>query len=152
MSISLWIVANQSIETGYQSRTLNETTLAILDTAYDAKNVQPLYENPAGPLFLFNLNLNTAEETEIAIAYLLATYPAGEIATQGAWHYDTGVQLGQDYNNSNPPQLVGTPTYPIPANAWETMPPLDGVPATSNADLRDINLLSGQAPRIFEDT
>lgn len=46
----------------------------------------------------------------------------------------------------------GTPLYPIPTWLWMLMPddPETGLPtASTNADLRDVNLLAGQAPRIF---
>lgn len=60
---------------------------------------------------------------------------------------------------SNPPEFItepvfedvyettGTPVYPIPAQAWKLMPPEVG--ATDNAGLKDLNLIMGQAPRIY---
>jgi hypothetical protein len=39
---------------------------------------------------------------------------------------------------------TGTPTYPIPSYLWQFIPG-----AASNADLRDVNLLYGQSPRVF---
>jgi hypothetical protein len=46
---------------------------------------------------------------------------------------------------------TGTPTYPLPNYLWRFMPDdADGNPtATSNADLRDVNLLAGQQFRVF---
>jgi hypothetical protein len=56
---------------------------------------------------------------------------------------------------------TGDPVYPIPDDAYELMPDRvtydeDGnetsrTPATSNDDLRDVNILAGQAPRDFTD-
>jgi hypothetical protein len=67
----------------------------------------------------------------------------------GSWWYDTGIQGGMQppLIENDPP--TGTPFYPIPNNAYLFMPDLDGIPPTSNADLRDINLLFGQHPRDF---
>ena len=42
---------------------------------------------------------------------------------------------------------TGTPRYPLPNFLWQFLPAEDG--ATSNADLRDVNLLFGQAKRVF---
>lgn len=53
----------------------------------------------------------------------------------------------------------GAVVYPLHAQAWRFMPDVvtydengvetSRIPSTSNADLRDINLLAGQAPRAF---
>jgi len=73
---------------------------------------------------------------------LMAEYP-NQIAVLGAWHFEEGAQVGT--------RSGGNPVYPIPAFLWRFMPDdEDGNPtATSNADLTDINLLYGQAPRAF---
>jgi hypothetical protein len=62
----------------------------------------------------------------------MADYP-NQIAIVGAWGWDG--------------QQLGPPHYPIPDYLWRFMPPEVG--ATSNADLVDVNLLMGQAPRDF---
>lgn len=73
---------------------------------------------------------------------LIAQYP-NQIAVLGAWHFEDGAQVGT--------RNGGDPVYPIPNFLWRFLPdPLpDGATATSNADLQDINLLFGQAPRQF---
>ena len=70
-----------------------------------------------------------------------------------------GTQWELDEEGERTGNVTGTPIYPIPAQAWRIMPPVNvydengdlvsSTPATSNADLRDINLLAGQAPRRF---
>lgn len=54
-----------------------------------------------------------------------------------AWVPETIVERSQ----------TGTPTYPLPTYLWRFLPAEDG--AASNADLRDVNLLFGQSPRVF---
>jgi hypothetical protein len=58
-----------------------------------------------------------------------------------------------------PSGITGTPIYPIRSDTWKLMPDVITVDpnteavtttaATSNADLRDVNLAAGQAPRMF---
>ncbi len=82
-----------------------------------------------------------------------------DIRAVGAWWFDNGLQGGMRpaADPADPPE--GTPIWPIPNNLYLFMPDYveydqDGneisrTPATSNDDLRDINLLYGQTPRDF---
>jgi hypothetical protein len=158
--ISLWAVVDDTIENDFGNTDPNAPTPTydILNTSVDIQVVQPMYDTKTGltsPLHLFNMNFATEADANNAVAFLLATWPLEEIEVQGAWYIDTGIQMGQEgvYDVEGVlTGLTGTPAYPIPLDAYELMPPLDGVPATSNADLRDINVIFGQAPRIFTDT
>jgi hypothetical protein len=72
------------------------------------------------------------------IENLMDEYP-NQISVLGAWHFETGEQVGT--------RSGGDPLYPIPNFLWRFMPEEAG--ATSNADLVDVNLLLGQPPRVF---
>jgi len=97
----------------------------------------------------FKSNVTSVVRTEFD--YLAAEYPS-QFFILGAWMKD-GRQAGVKKDGT------GTPVYPIHANAWRIMPDVvvhdeDGnvistTLATSNTDLRDINLLAGQSPRNF---
>ena len=81
------------------------------------------------------------------IDYLIATWD--DIDAQGSWWLDTGTQGGmqEPIDPEVDPTPTGTPFYPIRNNLWMFMPEDDG--ATSNADLRDVNVLQGQRFRDF---
>lgn len=78
---------------------------------------------------------------------LMAQYP-NQIGILGAWRKD-GRQVGASYDEQG--NRTSEAAYPIPNWLWRFMPDdADGNPtASSNADLRDINLLYGQSPRDF---
>jgi len=70
--------------------------------------------------------------------------------------------MSYTYDAQDPPMITGvsgTPTEPLNANLYQFMPPINtydengdlisSIPPTSNADLRDINLIAGQTPRMF---
>ena len=84
---------------------------------------------------LWSIDFDDAVETlqliKDEIDFLIAQYP-NQISVLGAWNVETGAQVGG---------------YTIPNYVWRFMPVEDG--ATSNADLRDVNTLYGQAPRDF---
>lgn len=67
----------------------------------------------------------------------LPDYDPRENIRNPAWVPETIVERSQ----------TGTPTYPLPTYLWRFMPAEDG--ATSNADLRNVNLLYGQGERVF---
>ena len=98
-------------------------------------------------------------QVEAGLDWLLAEYPSN-IAVVGAWWAfgrRGGLQLGTEYDEDG--NVVGTPTYEIPNWAWRLMPDevvldesgneVSRTPASSNADLRDIAMLCGQARRRF---
>jgi hypothetical protein len=150
---------------------MDDESWAILNGMFDVSVVQPMYEtktvNGQNPFTLFTMNFLTAQEATDSMDYLDATWPGQQIEIEGAWDETTGLQLGltYTYDNQDPPEIdgiAGTPVYPIPVDAYTLMPPVivydengdvvSSTPATSNADLRDINLVYGQTPRIFTDT
>jgi hypothetical protein len=175
MSINVWTVIGPSMMNAYNTRKaaeeadppedyngpMDDESWAILNGMFDVSVVQPMYEtktvNGQNPFTLFTMNFLTAQEATDSMDYLDATWPGQQIEINGAWDESTGLQLGltYTYDNQDPPEIdgiAGTPVYPIPVDAYTLMPDLDGVPPTSNADLRDINLVYGQTPRIFTDT
>ena len=76
------------------------------------------------------------------IDLLLAEYP-NDCFVGGAWWFDNGLQIGTQYAEDGE-TIEGDPLYPIHPQLWRLVPE-----ALSNADLRDCNLLQGQAPRQF---
>lgn len=86
---------------------------------------------------------------------MVASYP-NDFSVLGAWHCSDGRQLGID------DQGAGTPTYDTPAFAINFMPDVvvdpgdprgePPVPPTTErpTQLSDINVLFGQAPRVFK--
>jgi hypothetical protein len=168
--ISLWAVVDDTIESDFNNTDPDapSTTYAILNTSVDIQTVQPMYDTKPGlasPLHIFNMNFASEADANNAVGYLLATWPLAEIEVQGAWYIDTGIQMGQlgvyDVDGVLT-AITGIPTYPIPIDAYELMPPIivydefgdevSNTPATSNADLRDINKVLGQADRRFTTT
>jgi hypothetical protein len=168
--INPWIIASPALTASFYER-LNETgslddqTFAILNTMVDPKVVQGLYEQPNG-FSLFSLRFATDQEANDAITYLDATWGA-EVVTDGSWQtQDLGLQQGLtpivEVDDDGQTRLIGiegTPTYPIPPDAYELMPPIieydengdpiSSTPATDNDDLRDISLVFGDLPRRF---
>lgn len=99
-----------------------------------------------------------------SIDFLYDTW-GNEARPLGSWWNDTGIQGGQQPvydDDGNLIDISGTPIYPIPNNCYLFMPDIvtydeDGNEigrelAQSNDDLRDVNLLLGQVPRIFTET
>ena len=101
---------------------------------------------------LFSLYLDDGKSAKDLFDKLAANFPQ-DFAIVGVWKTDTGLQVGTSYDEEG--NIVGTPTYPIHAQAWRFMPdtyigdPPVAVPATSNSDLRDVNLVDDQKPRMF---
>lgn len=80
---------------------------------------------------------------------IAATY-SDDFKLVGFWRTSDGAPLGMDWDDSDPPALVGTVAYPTPAWTINFMPArFDGqtwIPAT---EITDAHLLAGQAERIF---
>ena len=114
----------------------------------------------AGKTFkLFSYNTtDTSFKTDID--YLESRW-GNDVECQGSWWYDSGIQGGMQppVDPDVDPTPTGSPFYPIRNNLYLFMPDIvvydengneiSRTPATSNADLRDINLLGGQQPRDF---
>jgi hypothetical protein len=173
--ISVWALLGPSLQTAYATRyqweidfpdipyegPMDDTTYAIMNSFADMFTVGPMYESiPDEDDEIFRMyGMNFADETEAinAMDHLIADWPGKQIDVLGAWSAETGLQMGLSYDEEA--NIIGTPVYPIPADAYLVMPPIvvydengdevSSTPPTSNADLRDINILSGQALRIF---
>ena len=147
---------------------MDDQTVKIM-SAVAERGIADMFKQPTigGKTYItlsINVNTNAAQD---AIDHLTETWPAHFIVL-GAWWMD-GRQVGTQWEvDENPDSetfgertgnTTGDPLYPIPAAAWRVMPDVvtydengdetSRVVATSNADLRDINLLAGQAPRRF---
>jgi hypothetical protein len=145
---------------------MDDTSYAIMNTFADLFVVGPMYEavpDEDDEIFrMYGMNFPTEEEAIDAMDYLYANWAGNQINILGAWDEDTGLQMGVTYTYDAEGDITGTtgtPYYPIPIKAYLVMPPVivydengdevSNTPATSNADLRDINLIAGQHPRDF---
>ena len=143
---------------------MDETTYKILTRMHDIDTVQGMFKTTTagGKTYtLFSLYPAGTAKAQETIDDMTAKWPAHFIVV-GAWHFDgrqAGTQWELDELGEPTGGVTGTPTYPIPNTAYRLMPDtvtydengdeLTRVPASSNADLRDINLWSGQTPRRF---
>ena len=174
---NIWIAFTSQALTAFKARRLaeqegdtytgpmDEETYKIMSLMQSSDNRQRLYKSPtiaSKTYHLFSLDItgNLAAAKD-AIDLVTDRWP-DHIIMIGAWWFDTGLQAGTSYTYDEEGEvtgITGTPAYPIHSAAWRLMPDVitynaDGTvdtvtPATSNADLRDINLVAGQAPRIF---
>ena len=151
MIVNLWLVLSEQAQTralesvrwdeesqGEYNGPLTNRQRRLFNYFADGDVVRQRFSSPTlqGRVAnLWSLTFDEARDTLQAIQSeidtLLATYP-NNIAVIGAWNFRTGEQVGG---------------YTIPNWAWRMMPADIG--ATSNADLQDINLIFGQAPRDF---
>ena len=174
MSISSWVMLGPTVHAAYKNRQrdpenyngpCDDRSYAILNTFYDNETVQDMYKvkgSGNNAFVVYGLNFDTLEQAESDILYLNDEWPKPQVATYGAWDIETGLQVGIKYDYNEEGEIVGTtgtPTYPIPSDCYKIMPDLvvydesgdeiSRTPASSNSDLRDINIVAGQSPRIF---
>ena len=174
-----WLSANQNVLDEYKRRKQiedaggtytyptdgpmdDETYRIFNDSRGDGDVVERLFKpvvNGPDTFKLFSYN-TTNLSFKADIDYLELTW-GNDVQCQGSWWYDSGIQGGMQppVDPEVDPTPTGTPFYPIRNNLFLFMPDIvvydeDGneisrTPATSNADLRDINLLGGQVPRDF---
>ncbi|MDB4312055.1 hypothetical protein N9937_01365 [bacterium] len=84
----------------------------------------------------------------------VAAYPS-DFSILGVWHYEDGRQIGTSWDESDPPVLIGTPTYPQPAQTINFMPdiPDPASPDPENpvmirpTELSNVLLMFGQPAR-----
>ena len=174
-TISTWITANPLITSEFQrirdtwvpgdpypATPLPEAVFLVLLTFHDSPAVQGQYKGTDGNYTHFGLNFKNDTLADIGVGILEAEYTSGEVAIIGSWQHLNGLQQGLQYiqdEDGNDIAIYGDPTYPLDDNAYQVMPDIvtydeDGnetsrTPATSNDDLRDINLIAGQHPRLF---
>jgi len=151
---------------------MDDTTYAILSKMADLDVVQrmfPTYTAQGKTYHLFSLYLVGSQKVGDALDHLEAEWP-GHFVVAGVWWTD-GRQVGtqfvyedivDEYDNVIGQEVVGitgTPLYPVHSKTYKFMPDIvtydeagdevSRIVAQSNADLRDINLWSGQTPRLF---
>lgn len=178
-TVNLWIALSDQGLTEFRAKRqdpdgydgpLDDDTYEVLDKMADQEVVRGLFASPTigGKTYnLFSVYLPGTARVAKAIDDLTTNWPNHFIVI-GAWWFD-GRQAGTEWEIDEDEQsetygqrtgnVTGTPIYPIPAQAYRIMPPVNvydengdlvsSTPATSNADLRDINLLASQAPRRF---
>lgn len=128
---------------------MDDETFRILSKAAHLDVVQRLYRTVevGGKTYsLFSLYVEGTTAVQQAIDYITTAWP-GHLIAVGAWNMN-GTQVGTQYTYDDDgiiTGVTGTPVYPIHAQAYRFISDA----ATSNADLKDINLLQGQSPRIF---
>jgi len=143
---------------------MTSKTYKTLDRMADGRRVQGMFETPTvgGKTYtLFSLYLRGGAAVADAVDDLTDKWPTHFIVV-GAWHMDgrqVGTQWELDQDGVPTGNVTGNPLYPVHNQAWRFMPPIrvydengdlvSSTPATSNADLRDINVLQGQASRRF---
>lgn len=134
----------------------NKDQYRQLEMMHDAEVVRGLFKTftAGGKTYkLFSIYVDEAKDARDLFDKLQANYPQ-DFAIVGVWKTDTGLQGGTNYDEDGE-TVIGTPSYPIHAQAWRFMPdtytgdPPVAVSATSNASLRDVNLLVGQEQRRF---
>ncbi len=166
-TVAGWVLIGPQIDAAFKNYdpenpggTMDERSYEILTSFADWDTVQDMYKLK-GQFYVYNLNWDTVEQAIDDIDYLDATWPPPQAAPYGLWHYD-GRQVGTEWeivDDEPTGETTGTPVYPIPSDCYLIMPDVvvydengdevSRTPATSNADLRDINIIAGQAPRRF---
>ena len=174
--VDLWIAfSQQAIDEFIDRRSdpdaytgpMDNKTFKIMSRMADMENRQRLFNkvDAAGKTYtLFSLVIEgQLSQAQDAIDHITTEWPTHFIVV-GAWWFDTGLQVGTNYTydgDGNITGVTGSAVYPIPTQAYKVMPDevtydIDGnetsrTPASSNADLKDVNLILGQAPRDFGD-
>ena len=124
--------------------TMREAAARELDAVAD-RTVEALYAKPTISGRKYALQSIYVEDdgrpVEEHAKELMADYP-GEVLLLGAWDVKTGKRL-IDLHPQAWRLMPDVVTYDSEGNVTST------IPASSNADLRDINLLMGQSPRQF---
>lgn len=124
--------------------TMREAAARELDAVAD-RMVEALYAKPTISGRRYTLQSIYVEDdgrpVEEHAKELMADYP-GEVLLLGAWDVRTGKRL-TDLHPDAWRLMPDVVTYDSEGNVTST------IPASSNADLRDINLLMGQSPRDF---
>ena len=174
-----WLSANQDVLDEYRNRKqiedaggtytypddgpMDDETYRIFgeskgDDAVVERLFKPVVNGP-DTFKLFSYN-TTDTGFKDDIDYLELTW-GNDVQCQASWWYDSGIQGGMQppVDPDTDPTPTGTPFYPIRNNLFLFMPDIveydengdeiSRTPASSNADLRDINLLGGQVTRDF---
>ena len=165
--VNLWIAistqaVDEYIEKGSDpaySGPMDDVTFSTLSKMADRRVVQNLFKpvDAAGKTYkLFSINVEGSAKAKAAIDDLTEKWPTHFIML-GAWWSD-GRQVGTEIVEG---EVTGTPIYPIhaqtykfmrdTASAWDAEGNVTATtPASSNADLRDVNVMTWQAFRNFD--
>ena len=167
--VSAWLMVGPTIDAQFKNYdpenpgggTMDERSYNILNTFADYGTVQPLYKLK-GQFYIYALNFPDEATAIDDIDYLNGVWPRPQIEPYGMWYHENGLQAGMSYTYDDEGNIIGvegTPVYPIPSDCYLVMPDvvvydengneISRTPASSNADLRDINLIQGQAERDF---
>ena len=165
MYYNVWIGCSTVFLDWYKD---NKDEYPQLQKVHDVAVVQRLFREftAGGKTYkLFSLYLNNSQAAQDLFDKLQTNFPQ-DFAIVGVWHMDgrqAGTQWELDGEGVPTGNVTGTPAYPIHAQAYRFMPDIveydengdvvSTTPASSNADLRDINILQAdfgmQAPRRF---
>jgi hypothetical protein len=126
---------------------MDEVTLELFRTTYDAENVARLFKLWPGPgaknyrvwSFYFDKPLE-GPQIRSDIDSMAATYPT-DFLPMGAWHTDTGAEVGDPVWWPVPAQVVN-----FMPDVWNGDEPPTYSPATAPTD---VNVLMGQHARDF---
>lgn len=161
--VNLWIaMSEQAVDAykDYPSGPMDEATHTVLSKMHDARVVQAMFPtvNAGGKTYkMFSIYLNSSEKAKDAIDGLIDNW-SSHFFVVGAWWMDGG-QVGTQWTDETRTEVTGEPLYPIHLQAYKFMRDehtYDGdgnitstTPPTSNADLRDVNVLTYQSFRRF---
>ena len=164
---SRWEAENASPPESY-SGPMDDESYRIMNTVTDVRVSTRLFRpktvGAAGqnPFINYSMKWPTVPEMQTDLDYLIGAWPGKQFEVNGAWDMTTGFQVGQEGVYDEEGNLIGIegdPLYPILDDAYKLMPDIveyddegneiSRTPATSNADLRDINITLGQTPRDF---
>ena len=126
-------------------------TIEFFSNVFDADATSKLFKGytTGGKTYkvwsVYALKPDDAAQVRSDLDAMAATY-AQDFKLLGFWRTSDGVPLGVDYDDSDPPLLVGTAAYPTPAWAVNFMPDVEGSPA---AEITDVILIAGQASKVF---
>jgi len=158
MRVQMWVVCGPNMTNQYRQRYQFETTgegapgpiddrtYELLSTVVDITGSQGQYKtksvNGNNPFTNYAMNFTDEQEAADAMAFLNVEWPGQQFEIEGGWYWDTGLEIGVTAEG-------GDPVYPLSPTAYELMPDIveydeDGneisrTPATSNADLRNVN-------------
>lgn len=145
---------------------LSQDTKDFFNAIYDEGTLDRLFlgwNNGSKDFKLLSFYANKPEnvsQVRSDLDNMIATYP-NDFSVLGAWHCADGRQIGTDWDSEEPPQIIGSPIYPVPAYTLNFMPDIIDNPGDPGGEppvpptfkrptqLSDINVLFGQVPRIF---
>ena len=153
-AFNVWFAVSAAVRTAYRNKReqgdayngpMTDQAYRIIDRMIDSDVVEALYKSPSigGKVYYLvsaYVPSENASAAQDAVDYMTSTYP-DDFIKLGVWRWN-GQRIGSMH-----------------AQAWRLMPDrveydsegnvVNTIPASSNADLRDIALVYGQSPREF---